>query len=203
MSVVLVSNFKLTGVMNPTFHLYMMMIGCRPEGRFTEQHDIFFGIARHPSELIPQLLEFWPEAKGKMHVDALRAVRYVDGFEILVRPKEEAAGSGQQLFFLNLGGYTREVFDEAHYKMLVVAPEKSEAIRKAKQTAFYKHTGYKEAPSHIDDKYGVDVDDIYEIKEILSPVFKNKFAIEIRPATSETKDEITLGYITFDKLRTL
>lgn len=190
-------------MMNDKFYLYMMMIGCRPEGRFTEQHDIFFGIARHPSELIPQLLEFWPEAKGKMHVDAIRAVRQVDEFEILIQPKAATAGSGQQLFFLNLGGYTRNVFDEAHYKMLVVAPEKTEAIRKAKQTAFYKHTGYKEAPSHIDDKYGVDVDDVYEIKEILAPAFKEKFSIELRPAISIAEDEIILGYITFDKLRTL
>lgn len=186
-----------------SYQLYMLMIGCRPQGRFTEQHDIFFGIAQHPSELIPHLLRFWPEAKGKMHVDALRAVRFVDGYELSVVPKEKAVNGDQQLFFLNLGGYTRNVFDEAHYKMLVAAPEKGEAIRKAKQTAFYKHTGYKEAPSHIDDKYGVDVDDVYEIKEILAPEFKEQFSLVLTPATEEKEDEIVLGYITFEKLQNL
>ena len=36
--------------------LYMIMLGCRPEGRYTEQHDIFFGIGTSLKELIPNML---------------------------------------------------------------------------------------------------------------------------------------------------
>ena len=69
-----------------------------------------------------------------------------------------------RLFFINLGGYKENEFEEYHYKMLTACEDKSVAIQAAKQTAFYKHTGFKGATSHIDDKYGVDVDDILRLK---------------------------------------
>ena len=191
--------------MSTPFSLYMMLLGCLPDGRFTEQHDVFFGIAQHPSELIPQIIESWPEAKGRIHIDAVRPVRRVDGYHVKVVPKGQVQTPADvKLFFLNLGGYTPGVFDELHYKMLVAAPEKGEAIQKAKRTAFYKHTGYKEAPSHIDDKYGVDVDNVYEIGDILAKGFKEQFALQLTPALHDkSTDEIILGYITFDKLQEL
>lgn len=181
--------------------LYMLMIGCRPPGRFTEQHDIFFGIAETPAELIPKLVQFWPEARGHMHVDALRPVTAVDGYAISVQPRGTAAtAASHKLFFLNLGGYKPEVFDEFHYKMLAVATNKGDAVKQAKQTAFYKHTGFTGAPSHIDDKWGVDVDDVYEINDILPAADRDQFAICIEPAATTTTDPLQLGYITFDKL---
>ena len=61
--------------------LYMIMIGCRPKGRYTEQHDIFFGIGNSVKELIPQMKEFWPEAKGNFHIDAWREVNFVDNYK--------------------------------------------------------------------------------------------------------------------------
>jgi len=50
--------------------------------------------------------------------------------------------------------------------MIVAAGDKGEAVKQAKNTAFYKHTGFKGADSHIDKKYGVDVDDFFEIADI-------------------------------------
>src|SRR6478672_2861996 len=149
------------------FTLYMLMIGCRPPGRFTEQHDVFFGLAERPTDLVPKLNQFWQEARGRMHVDAIRPVTIVDGYQIRVQPRNNANNTSFKLFFLNLGGYKPDVFDEFHYKMLAVAANKSDAIKQAKETAFYKHTGFKGAPSHIDDKWGVDIDDVYEIEDIL------------------------------------
>ena len=87
------------------------------------------------------------------------------------------------------------------YKMIVAAKDKAAAITYAKQTAFYKHTGFKGAPSHIDDKYGIDVDDVYAIRDILSPEMKNNFHITIEPATHElAQDEIHLGYFQPEKV---
>ena len=183
------------------FTLYMLMVGCRPPGRHTEQHDVFFAVAESPAGLIPKLKTFWPEAYSRMHVDAIRSVTTVDDFSISVQPRSHAATSdSHKLFFLNLGGYKQDEFDEFHYKMLAVATTKSDAIKQAKQTAFYKHTGFAGAPSHIDDKWGVDVDDVYEIEDILPAADRNRFALRIEPATAATPDVMQLGYITFDKL---
>ena len=75
--------------MQKNLKLYMVMIGCRPKGRFTEQHDIFFGIGNSLKELIPKMKAFWPEAKGKIHIDAWREVTVVDNCIIEVVPKSE------------------------------------------------------------------------------------------------------------------
>ena len=67
--------------------LYMILLGCRPNGRFTEQHDIFFGIGNSLKELIPQMKAFWPEAKGKIHIDSWREVTTVDNCKIEIVSK--------------------------------------------------------------------------------------------------------------------
>lgn len=184
--------------------LFMLLLGCKPAGRNTEQHDIFFGIGNSVKELIPDIFEAWPQANKKIHIDAWREVNVVDGYAIEVYKKEKAAsdsGDGTaKLFFLNLGGYKENEFEEFHYKMLVACDDKSVAIQRARQTAFYKHTGFKGATSHIDDKYGVDVDDIFEIQEILAPQLKEKFGLRLLPSTNLVEDKMNLGYFKLDKL---
>ena len=174
----------------------MLLIGCKPKGRHTEQHDVFFGIADTVSDLIPEIKAFWPEAKGKMHIDGWRAVTNVDGHTVVVVPRDSTLpDSSPRLFFINLGGYKPNEFEEFHYKMLLASKTKSEAIKQSKQTVFFKHTGFAGAYSHIDDKYGVDVDDIYDISEILSENTRSQFRILINPLTENTnEDEMHLGY---------
>jgi hypothetical protein len=180
--------------------LYMLLLGCKPPVRLTEQHDIFFGIAGSLNELVPAIIEAWPEAP-KIHIDAWREVTEVDGYTISIVPKEKMPAQPEKLFFLNLGGYKPEVFEEFHYKMLAVGPDKGVAITQAKATAFFKHTGFEGASSHIDDKYGVDVDDLYEIEDILPSSIKEKYSLRIVPgATTPRKDEWHLGYTKLSSL---
>ena len=84
--------------------------------------------------------------------------------------------------------------------MLTIAPDKGVAIQKSKQSAFYKHTGFEGAVSHVDDKYGIDVDDIYEISDILPAGVKENFSIEIFPGGSEAEDSLHLGYLRLDAI---
>src|ERR1700710_437403 len=97
--------------------LYMLLLGCKPKGRNTEQHDVFFGIANDIKELIPAIKQFWPEAAGEIHIDAWREVNCVDGFSIKVEEKiagqdaETSKKKDYDLFFINLGGYKENEFD--------------------------------------------------------------------------------------------
>ena len=179
--------------------LYMVLLGCRPPGRLTEQHDIFFGIAGSLKELISHIKLFWPEVKGNIHIDAWREITQVNNFQIKIVERLEEKVSEKKLFFLNLGGYKTNEFDEFHYKLLAVANNSGEAIQQAKQTAFYKHFDLKGATSHVDDKYGVDVDEIYSVKEILSPFFKERYSIHIKESAGQD-DELHLGYLPLSKI---
>lgn len=176
----------------------MFLIGCTPPGRHTEQHDVLFCIGDSIKELIPQVVAFWPEVKGRLHFDAWREVKNVDGFEISVTEELETESSAK-LFFINLGGYKPAEFEEFHYKMIVAAKDKGEAIKAAKKTAFYRHTGFKGANSHVDDKYGVDVDDFFEIQDILPAAVKERYKLTVTPASADLPDdEIHLGYFKLD-----
>lgn len=181
--------------------LFMAMLGCRPKGRFTEQHDIFFGIGHSLKELIPAMKSFWPEAKGNIHVDVWREVTAVDGYTIEVVPKGSSKTENLNLFFINLGGYKENEFDEFHYKIVTVAENLSEATKKAKTTSFYKHYGFKGATSHIDDKFGIDVDDIFTVKEILNPIFTEQYDIQItKNEAISTEDQLHIGYLKLEKI---
>ena len=179
--------------------LYMVVIGGKPEGRFTEQHDVFFGIGAGLKELVPRMNEFWPEMKGKMHIDSWRKVTKVGDYKIRIVSKENQINNeGRKLYFVNLGGYKPDDMEEYHYKQLVVAESLAEATRMAKSSVFWKH---HESP-HIDDKYGIDVDDIYEVSELLNPIFKDSFQIEIKEDIESNEDLLEVGYLKISKLMT-
>ncbi len=185
-----------------TDRLYMLLLGCKPQGRFTEQHDIFFGMGSSLKDLLPDIKQSWP-GPHTIHIDAWREVTEVNGYQIQLLEKqanEIAPMRANRLFFINLGGYKENEFEEYHYKMLVVAKDKSTAIHEAKQTAFYKHTHFPGATSHIDDKYGVDVDDLYEIEDILPSALKEKYFIRISVAENLPEDAWHLGYTKLSSL---
>ena len=152
-------------------------------------------------ELKNDILDFWKEANGKIHIDGWREVQLVDAHKIeVIKREKEIPFQKEKLFFINLGGYKQNEFEEYHYKLLTVATDKGMAIRQAKQTAFYKHTGFAGAVSHVDDKYGIDVDDIYEIEDILPSYLKDIYTLRITKTLLNEEDELHLGYLKIDKL---
>ncbi len=184
----------------------MVLLGSKPKGRHTEQHDIYFGIGVELKDLVPGIIASWPEAAGKIHIDAWREVTAVDGYSISIESRATEMKSSDEpakLYFINLGGYKPGEFEEFHYKMLVPAKDKGQAIQLSKATAFYKHTGFEGAVSHVDDKYGVDVDDIEEIEDILPEDVKKAYSIRLSKENDISKDEWHLGYLKIEKLMAL
>jgi hypothetical protein len=176
-------------------------LGFKPDGGFTEQHDIFFGIGDSLGKLLPQMNHFWPEAKDRIHIDAWREISVIDGYAVKVVKKELETISKNKLFFLNLGGYKENDFEEYHYKVLTVAKTLAEATKNAKATVFYKHRSFQEAFSHIDDKYGLDVDNVYNVEEILDESFKAQYSLSFsKPETELPQDILYIGYLKIDRL---
>ena len=192
--------------------LFMVQLGGRPKGRLIEQHDIFFGVANEVSELIDDINQHWPEVRNKWHIDSYRAISKVDNYAIkLVESSSQVeCGSDLKLFFINLGGYQRGSFEEFHYKLLIVAATQADAIKQAKQSQFYKQFTYKDkdspfnAASHIDDKFEVDIDDIYNVNNLISNV-----QLLIEPMANDSHELVNaddkeyVGYLSIKNLRKL
>jgi hypothetical protein len=181
----------------------MVMLGCTPKGRLTEQHDIFFGIGTSVKDLVPEMKAFWPEAKGKIHIDAWREITSVDNHSIeIINKSEGQITSEASLFFINLGGYKKGEFEEYHYKMVTVAKTLGIATRKVKTTTFFKHCGFEGAgASHIDDKYGIDVDETHKVNDILDLQYKDQYSLKITKSDLNLiEDELHIGYV---KIKTI
>ncbi len=184
------------------YRLFFFLVGCNLPKRFTEQHDVFFGIGQTVADLIPALQDFWPEGK-KLHIDAWREVKNVNGHKINVVLKEEFANTENDLslYFLNLGGYKKGELEEFHFKDIVAAASQEEAVNLTKKTPFYREYGFKGAVAHVDNKYGIDVDEIYPIEEILSDADKARYRIIVTNLIAYKPDEIRLGYMPLSKLK--
>ena len=193
--------------------LFMVQLGGRPKGRLIEQHDIFFGVANQVSELVDDINHHWPEVKNKWHIDSYRAITKVGNHTVkLIESDNQAANdNGLKLFFINLGGYQRGSFEEFHHKLLIVAATQAEAIKQAKQSTFYKEFTFKDkdtpfnAASHIDDKFQVDIDDIYDVNDLVSNI---QILIEPRihnshELTNADEDKEYVGYLSIKNLRKL
>lgn len=181
--------------------LFHIILGATPNGRNIEQHDVFFGIAETLKDLVPAVKNFWPEAKGKIHIDCYQEVKFVDGFEIEI-VEQKVKEDENQLFFINLGGYQVGQFQEFHEQFLMVGKSMSEIIKRVKQTTFYKTMGFENATSHIDDKHGVDIDDIFKVNDILPLEMKEKYSIVLKKSVAEVQENKTaIGYLKIDKLK--
>lgn len=174
----------------------MLLLGCKPAGRHTEQHDVFFGIGASLPELVPQIKAFWPEPE-KIHIDAWREVNSVDGYKISISEKDSpvSASQNKKLFFINLGGYQENRFQEQHYILLTVEENSGAALKNAKSTLFFKQSHFEGANTHIDDKYGIDVDDIYQIEDIIPGYLKEKYRIDLLPLAELTNDPVHIGLL--------
>ena len=173
----------------------MLLLGGKPEGRHTEQHDVFFAVGSSLGDIRQKIEAFWPGVK--LHIDAWRQVTSVEGYSVNILrrgPDAMTADAGPKLFFINLGGYQQNRFEEQHYFVLTVQEDKTAAITAAKKTDFFRHNHIPGGTSHIDDKYGIDVDDLFQIEELLSEDEKDLFRILLTPEQNNSPDPLHLGY---------
>lgn len=184
--------------------LFMVLLGCRPKGRLTEQHDVFFGIAESISDLLPQMNAFWP-GSGGLHIDAWREISHVGGFRVtvLLRDKRPLPPNNQHLFFINLGGYRAGIFEEFHHKLLVVAEDSARAIKSARSTEFFADykMDSKGGKSHVDDKMMLDADDVFNVEYALDPSVRQRFHLAITSDGQGTEDSLQVGYVKLSSLK--
>ncbi|WP_053146889.1 DUF1543 domain-containing protein [Pseudomonas sp. P97.38] len=112
--------------------LYVVMLGGRHPRASIEVHDVVFAQADSLERAYPQLRQAWFGSRQGLHIDSWLEVDGIDTYRVEFSPM--APGPDEpKLFFINLGGYERDVFGEAHRYLLVVARDKAQAKQLGKR----------------------------------------------------------------------
>lgn len=137
--------------------LYVVMLGGRHPKANIEVHDVVFAWASSLEEAYPQLRDAWFGSAKGLHIDSWMEVEGVEGWRIEASSLAPGPGA-KHLYLLNLGGYERQVFGEAHDYQLVVASDKNEARRlgKARMPAQWLQS-HTDAVIDIDDCLPIDL----------------------------------------------
>ncbi len=138
--------------------LYALYLGGRAEGCNIELHDVQFFVGKSIKSLYPTILKKWFGKPEKCHIDSWVELKYLDGYNIVLR-KEKPQNQGVTLYFINLGGYESGSFTELHACQFLIAKNDNEAKQRAKSNLL---VGKQQV--HTDDLY--DVDDCLQIQEV-------------------------------------
>jgi hypothetical protein len=157
------------------------------------------------SNTISKMREFWPGTGSSLHIDGWRKITRVEDYAVTIVPKSDTSPQNtKRLFFVNLGGYISGKLEEQHYTLLTVQDDRKWAVKAATVTDFFKSNtiaAIKSAAAHIDEKYGIDVDEVYRIDDLLSDGDKALYHIELTPTSEGKPDTIHLGYLKLDKFQ--
>jgi hypothetical protein len=135
--------------------------------------------------------------RDKVHIDAWTKVEYADGYKVSIQPKSSTSPeSEQKLYFINLGGYKENEFDEYHKKLFVVATAVSEALGKIMNDDFMKAYSPESlgiaGSAHLDDQYKIDfeADDIVCISEAIG----DDYILTLEKVETHPVNEMVVGY---------
>jgi hypothetical protein len=113
-----------------TMKLFMFYIGGDCGNSNIELHDVRFSVGNTPEDCYNDLRKQWWGEPKSLHLDCWGPVEQADGFDVALTTAP-AIDTSPKLFFVNLGGYNPSEFGELHKNVLIVAPDRDTAKRKA------------------------------------------------------------------------
>jgi len=111
--------------------LFMFYVGGDVANCNIEVHDVRFSIGQSPEDCFDDLRQQWWGESKSLHVDSWAEISHADGYDVTV--SEGTFGGRERLYFVNLGGYEPNSFEESHRNVLIVANTKTAAMKRALQ----------------------------------------------------------------------
>ena len=143
--------------MKVNLKLFAVYLGGRADGCNTELHDVVFTCGNKIEDTYIDLIDKWFGNIDRLHVDSWVEINKVDGYNVSLSQTKNI--SKNKLFYINLGGYDKNKFEELHESEFLVGEKKLSIKKRAKETLM---KGLDQV--HTDDLY--DVDDCIEINKV-------------------------------------
>ena len=137
--------------------LFSVFLGGRANKCNTELHDVVFCLGEKIEDTYIDLLRKWFGLPDRLHIDSWVYLNIVEGYKISLSKKKNK--SNKKLYFVNLGAYEKNRFEELHESKFMVDVNKVNVKKRAKELLLI---GKEQV--HLDDLY--DVDDCIEIKKV-------------------------------------
>lgn len=147
-----------------------------------ELHDIRFAMGEKIEDCYEDLRAQWWGTPKTLHLDSWGSVEQADGFDITL--KDTPYEGVHKLFFLNMGGYNGDDFEELHKNVLIVEETQHKAIVKAMKMIRGWNLPHRDAI--------LEVEKIINISEVLSGLGKH---LHLTPATETKKFEFISKYL--------
>lgn len=109
--------------------LFVVIVGGYPDGAHVEVHDVRFVVGRDLPDCFDDLKAQWWGPQKRFHIDAWGVLEWADGFDVAI--SNGVALESPRLWFVNLGGYLSDRFQEMHKNVFVVADTAAEAKTRA------------------------------------------------------------------------
>lgn len=128
--------------------LFMVLVGGHTPTSNLEVHDMRFVTGATIQETYETLQSEWWGDPNTLHVDVWGEVNTIDGYDVSLSPTPYEGDMG--LYFINLGGYVPDLFDEVHKNILIVEKSLPPARQKAKETVSHWTQAHKDTEFEIE-----------------------------------------------------
>ena len=159
--------------------LFSVFLGGRADKCNTELHDVVFTIGEKIEDTYFDLLGKWFGLPDRLHIDSWVVLNIIEGYKISL--SKEKKKSDRKLYFVNLGAYEKNRFEELHESKFMVDINKINVKKRAKEQLLI---GKEQV--HLDDLY--DVDDCIQIKKV------SGYYINLEKTSKKGKLEFNNGY---------
>jgi hypothetical protein len=112
--------------------LFAVFVGGKHSRANIELHDIRFVVGESLEATIPQLRAEWWGAPKSLHIDGYAELTEVDGWRVDARSGAAPTASARSLWFVNIGGYTPDLFGEQHSYLFLAGEDKARAWTRAR-----------------------------------------------------------------------
>ena len=137
--------------------LFGVFLGGRADKCNIELHDVVFTCSESIEKSYFDLLSKWFGNPKRLHIDSWIELKYIDGYKIHLSKSKPS--HKRKLYFINLGGYDKNKFEELHESKFLVGENRIDIKKKAKKILLL---GKDQV--HTDDLY--DVDDCITIDKV-------------------------------------
>lgn len=112
--------------------LFAVFVGGNHPRANIELHDLRFVTGETLMDTVPQLRAAWWGTPASLHIDGYAELTHVDGRPVEVVAGPAPAKPGASLWFINVGGYTPELFGEQHHYLFMAGADKAEIWSRAR-----------------------------------------------------------------------